>query len=722
MVSVATSLPQAVSGWEDLESWLSGLVPHYPPQHLDQIRRAALSVAQQLMGPDASKHLRTQLATVDILAQLRLDVPTLIAALYWNLPPGVQPLVPHEIAADFQALRTDLNRMAALPAYVPRLGDKRQEREQAEAHRRLLLGIPRDVRPLLVWLARRLQTLREAKTLPREAQKPLATETLEILAPLANRLGLWQLKWELEDLGLRYLEPDEYKRIAKFLDERREDRQRFIRDTILHLETTLAAAGVAAQVTGRPKHIYSIWRKMRRKQVDFEQIFDVRAVRILVNDVADCYAALGVVHGLWPPIAKEFDDYIAHPKANLYQSLHTAVIDTDDRPLEIQIRTHDMHRHAELGVAAHWVYKENAGHDADFERRVSWMRQWFKRCIDGLPEEVAPVPPADQIFVLTPQGKVIELPRAATAVDFAYAIHTEVGHRCRGARANGRIIPLDQSLESGQTVEILTAKQPGPSRDWLSPHHGYIKTARARTRVRHWFRLLDFDLHVAQGRAALERELGRLTVTERPELGELTQRFRFQRHEDLLAAIGCGELSAIQVAGTGVVTPSALSQTPPKKTLSARAGHGSLVIAGIGDLMSQMAGCCKPVPYDAIDGYLTRGRGVTVHRADCANLVHLRALEIERSIEVAWASQPPQAVYRVDLDVRIGDRKALLRDISSVFANEDINVVAVNTLPARHKGSAILRFTIEIGNTAQLARTRAKITQIPDVFQVYRRA
>jgi GTP pyrophosphokinase len=561
-----------------------------------------------------------------------------------------------------------------------------------------------------------------------------ARETQEIYAPLANRLGIWQIKWELEDLSLRYLHPGEYREIARQLDGRRADREQFIGSVIELLQQQFREAGVEAEVTGRPKHIYSIWRKMKRKAVDIDQIFDLRAVRVLVDTLADCYAALGVVHGIWRHIPGEFDDYIATPKPNMYRSIHTAVIGPDDKTLEIQIRTHEMHQHSELGVAAHWRYKESSRADAEFERRIILMRSWLEAKGEGdgagdFTDDLRAGFDDRQIYVFSPNGKVVELPRGATPVDFAYAIHSSVGHRCRGARINGSIAPLAQPLKSGQTVEILTGKQEGPSRDWLSPHLGYLKTSRARNRVRHWFKHQDYAEHLNIGRASLEREITRLSVA-RPDLEKAAERFNFQKPDDLLAAIGRGDVSPVQVAGMGAsrkpVEP-ATGETPlparqrNRKTHSGR-GAGEVVVEGVGDLLTHMARCCKPVPYDDIVGFITRGRGVTVHRRDCSVIGHLQEEERLRLVEVVWAQQTAEASYPVDIRVVASDRKGLLRDISSIFTNDEVDVIGVNTQSDHKMDRASMRFTIEIKDMHQLSRLLDKIAQLPNVNDVRRQA
>lgn len=624
----------------------------------------------------------------------------------------------------------DLDRIAQL-ANVDAVIATKDQHEHEENLRRLLLGIAEDVRVVLVVLAERLHLMRSIKDLDEERRREIAEDTHRVYAPLANRLGVWQVKWELEDLSLRYLEPEEYKRIAKQLDGRRAERESFINEIITTLERKFAEAGIGADISGRPKHIYSIWRKMLRKKVDIEQIFDLRAVRILVEDIASCYAALGIVHGLWKHIPREFDDYIATPKGNMYQSLHTAVIGPEDKPLEIQIRTRDMHRHAELGVAAHWAYKESKQHDAAFQRRVVMMRNWLELKNEGedggdfverFKSEFHPV----HIYVLTPQSKVVELPMGATALDFAYAIHSEVGNRCRGAKVDGSIVPLNRPLASGQTVEILTQKNAAPSRDWLSPHQGYLKTAKARNRVRQWFKQQDADHYVATGRSLLEKELARLQIEEKPQLEKICRDYNFFKAEDLLAALGRGEVPVGQVARK-VGTPGAEEQKePPVKSKTPASDkrrppdRTEVIVEGVEDLMTHMAQCCKPVPYDALIGFVTRGRGVAVHRRDCANLVKMPEQERNRLIEVHWADQSAGAAYPVDLLVIAADRKGLLRDTSSVFSDEGIDVVGVNTASDRTSDRATMRFTVEVKDVAQIDHVLIKLGQIPDVLVAQR--
>jgi len=738
MVKPVYNLPSDIRGdAEAADHWLSALPDSYAERDRERLADACGLLVQcrgnQILDTGESQ-VRHLLSTADILVRLRMDAESLIAALL-NGCLGRSAITEEQVAERFgptiAGMVADLARIDQI-ANVDAVIAAKDIDQHEENLRRLILGIAEDVRVVLVVLAERLHLMRSIKDLEEARRRKIALDTQRVYAPLANRLGVWQIKWELEDLSLRYLEPEEYRRIAKLLDGRRAEREAYIANVIATLQAKFAEAGIKADISGRPKHIYSIWKKMQRKNVDIEQIFDLRAVRIMVDDVASCYAALGVVHGLWRHIPKEFDDYIATPKGNMYQSLHTAVVGPGEKPLEVQIRTWDMHRHAEFGVAAHWAYKESKSHDAEFQRRVVWMRNWLELKDEGeeaegfverFKAEFEPV----HVYVLTPHSKVIELPRGATPLDFAYAIHSEIGNRCRGARVDGRIVPLTQPLESGQTVEILTQKNAAPSRDWLSPHHGYLVTARARNRVRQWFKQQNYDRYLSEGKTALEKEIARLGIEEKPQLDKLAARYNFARGDDLLAAIGRGEVPVGQVArhvGEPKAEKHEEPEAPkPKKKAAAkkrREGRSEVVIEGIDDLMTHMAHCCKPVPYDPIVGFVTRGRGVTVHRRDCNNLRKLPEPEKARLIDVRWADQTADAAYPVDVVVLAANRKGLLRDISSVFSDEEIDVLGVNTFTDRHTDRATMRFTAEVRDMGQLEHVLAKLCQIPDVLDVRR--
>ncbi len=737
MVKPVYNLPEQDADDETaIRHWLDSLSSHYPEDERKRIAGACTALTRcrgDRRIETGETHVRHVLSTADILVRLRMDYETIIAALL-NGCLGQSELTEADLCARFgpgiARMVGDLARIDQI-ANVDAIIAAKDQQEHEENLRRLLLGIAEDVRVVLVVLAERVHLMRAIKNLEPARRSKIAGDTLRVYAPLANRLGIWQVKWELEDLTLRYLQPDEYKRIATLIAERRGAREHYIANVIATLHEKFAEAGIQAEITGRAKHIYSIWKKMQRKGVDIAEIFDLRAVRILVETVADCYAALGIVHGLWKHIPKEFDDYIATPKGNMYRSLHTAVVGPEDKPLEVQIRTHEMHRHSEFGVAAHWAYKEAKGHDAEFQRRVVWMRNWLELKNEGedagdfvkrFKAEFEPV----HIYVLTPNAKVVELPKGATPLDFAYAIHSEIGNRCRGARINGRIVPLNQTLGSGDTVEILTQKNAAPSRDWLSPHQGYLTTARARNRVRQWFKQQNFDQHLHEGRGILDRELARLGIVEKPHLDELALKFNFKRGEDLLAAIGRGDLAVGQVARQ-VGEPKAeevKAREPEPKVRAPQkhkpSGSGDIVVEGVDDLMTHMAQCCKPVPHDDIVGFVTRGRGVTVHRKTCGNLRHLPADEAERLIAVRWADQPVTTSYPVDLLVIATDRKGLLRDVTSIFSDEDVDVTGVNTHSEKSTDTASMRFTVEVKDNRHLERLIAKLQRIPEVLEVRR--
>jgi len=605
----------------------------------------------------------------------------------------------------------------------------RRDRENAESLRKMFLAMINDIRVVLIKLADRLHNMRTLGSMPPERQRAIAQETLEIFAPLANRLGIWQLKWELEDLSFRYLNPEKYQEIASKLAQKRSQREKYIQRVVSILKEELAKAGIQAEVYGRPKHIYSIWRKMQRKGVDVDQIYDVLAVRVLVDTVPQCYQALGVVHQLWTPIPHEFDDYIARPKDNLYKSLHTAVIGPEGISLEVQIRTYEMHRHAEYGIAAHWRYKEpGVKTDMSFDNKIAWIRQlieWRQELtdptefVDSLKTDVF----QDRVYVFTPKGDIIDLPAGSTPIDFAYHIHTEIGHRCRGARVNGRIVPLNYQLQSGEQVEIITAKQGGPSRDWLNPHLGYVRTARARNKIRQWFRRQNREKAIQEGRALLEKELKRLGH-ENASFEHIAKLMKFDKVEDLLAAIGYGDVNTQQIANRLLQEEQtqrqqreleeSLRETP--STLNTIPDLDQVMAGGELGLLISLARCCNPVPGDPIVGYITRGRGITIHRQDCPNI---RNADRDRLIEVTWG--PPQrAAYPVRIRVRAFDRPGLLRDISTVVSDEGINILDAytKTYPKRHTAEVLA--TLEITDTEQLSRVLSKLERLPNVIEVYR--
>ena len=590
---------------------------------------------------------------------------------------------------------------------------------QIESLRQMVLAMVQDVRAVLVKLAERTHALRCAAKAEPELQQLLGHQARELFAPLANRLGVWQVKWEMEDWACRYLDGETYKRIAALLDEKRVDRERYITEVVATLRAELHKHGIKAEVMGRPKHIASIINKMRRKNLGFEQLYDIRAVRVLVDKEADCYAVLGIVHNLWQPIPSEFDDYISHPKSNDYRSLHTAVVGPEDKALEVQIRTFDMHRHAELGVAAHWRYKEGGRNDARMEEKIAWLRQLleWKDDVADASEFAAQFRTElfqDQVYVLTPLGRVIALDRGATPIDFAYALHTDLGHRCRGARVDGVMVPLNTPLENGQRVEILTVKQGSPSRDWLNPQLGYVQTHRARSKVRTWFRQRDQGELTQLGRAQLDKERKRLGVGD-IKLDKLAQDLKFKSAEEFLAALGRGDVGpqilarALREQGAPAA-PIAVRKAPvPRKSAS------GVLVEGLGDVPLSMARCCKPEPPADIVAYNTVGRGVTVHRRNCPNLPKFNP---DRILQAKWAEKKSEGGFTFEVRLRAFDRQGLLRDVSDVFTRERVDVLRVNTESVGEYAN--MAIALKVRDAAQIGRLISRLGQVQSVIEVRR--
>jgi GTP pyrophosphokinase len=669
------------------------------------------------------------LGTAGILLELKLDAQAVAAAV---LAPAIEcaPEAAAQLRERFGGVIADLvegvgrmNEIGSLSSRDVAARRPEQQAAQLESLRKMLLAMVQDVRVVLIKLADHTQALRHAVKAEEGAlRRDLAELARDIFAPLANRLGVWQLKWELEDLSFRALDAQTYKRIAALLDEKRADRERYIEGVIAQLKGELARAGIPAQVAGRPKHIFSIYKKMSMKNADFESLYDVRAVRVLVDTVKDCYAVLGLVHELWSPIPKEFDDYIARPKSNQYRSLHTAVIGPEGKALEVQIRTHEMHQHSELGVAAHWRYKEGMRSDAGYDEKIAWLRQileWRDELSDAgeLVEQFRTSLFEDSVYVLTPQGKVIDLPRGSTPVDFAYHVHTELGHRCRGAKVDGVMVPLNTPLANGQRVEILIAKQGGPSRDWLTPQLGYLKSHAARTKVRQWFNRLNYESAVGQGRVLLEKELQRQGMTA-VSFDRLAADAGYAATNDFLADLGTGKIGPKQL---GIALHPEQPATVPGRepalvTHRARpVARDSVLIVGVDRLLTLPARCCKPLPPDAIVGFVTRGRGVSVHRANCANL---RRLDAQRLVPAEWG-RAEGVTFPVEIEVEAIDRTGLLRDISEVLSRERINVTATRSLSADL--AARMRFTLEVSDGGQLKRVLALIREVRGIAWAARR-
>ena len=748
MVSVA-AVPQ-----EGYAAILTGLSQEDSARVLDALAFVEPFYAGKtiLSGQDA---LQFAVNLVAILTTLNVDAETRIAGLLFELhsidldaAATIEQRFSKDIA-DLVAGVRQLIRFHGLSFQQPKevmrgKNAAQQAAAQVEILRKMLLAMASDMRVVLVRLASRLSTLRyfAEKKLENEITVQYARETFDLYAPLANRLGIWQFKWELEDLSFRFLEPVTYKRIAKMLEEKRIERAEFVAGAIARLRTELTQAGINSEVSGRPKHIYSIWNKMRGKTLDFSELYDVRAFRVIVDDVKACYTVLGIIHNIWVPIPKEFDDYISRPKQNGYQSLHTVVIAEDGRPLEVQIRTREMHHFAEYGVAAHWRYKESGGSNfaaQKYDEKIAWLRQllaWKSEVADAVVEhedvrrdwveKLKSTTLDERIYVMTPQARIIELPNGATPIDFAYHLHSDVGHRCRGARVDGVMVPLNTVLKNGQTVEIITVKNAqgvGPSRDWLSA--GYAASPRTRSKVRAWFNAIEQQETLAQGRAILEKTLQREGKTA-VNLEELAHKLGFAKADDLCLSLGKDEFSPRQIEqilqGGEEAAPSesdeaSITRKSRASSIVQGAKSGVLVV-GTDGLMTQLARCCKPAPPDSIIGFVTRGKGVSIHRLTCKNFAEMSIKAPERVIQPTWGSPAKDTVYPVDIFVLASDRQGLLRDISDVFLREKINVIGVSTQSM--KGQARMGFTAEIESTSQLHKALTIIGEVSGVMEVRR--
>jgi len=676
---------------------------------------------------------KTGLEMVQILDELQLDTSSLIAAVLYR-PVREDKLSLTKVEKNFgkevAKLVKGVLQMAAIshmrhPIQGSVLG---QNQSQVDNIRRMLVTMVDDVRVALIKLAERTCAIRAFKNMESERRHRIAREVFDIYAPLAHRLGIGHLKWELEDLSFRYLHEKAYKKIARLLDERRLDRQKFIDDVLATLGKDLLANDIQAELAGRAKHIYSIWRKMHRKGIDFERVYDIRAIRILVPSVKDCYSALGIVHSLWRHIPHEFDDYIANPKENGYQSLHTAVVGPEGKVMEVQIRTYTMHEEAELGVCAHWRYK---GHDLrqnskGYENKIAWLRQvleWQEELgakSSDMIEQFRSNIISDRIYVFTPDGHVIDLPSGSTPIDFAYKVHTEIGHSCRGAKINGVIKPLNYQLKTGDQVNILTSNQDRPSRDWLNPDLGYTRTSRARAKITHWFKEQDRDLNTQEGRDVLTGLLKRLSL-EQVSFEELAGKVNMHNAEDMFAAIGAGDIKPMHVAHIAqkLVAADVVEPVDNIETSSpVAATSGEVNILGVGNLMTQLANCCRPVPGDGIVGYITLGRGVSVHRKDCINALQLQSQNPDRIIEVTWGNT--EQTYPVNIVVEAYDRPGLLRDITTLLANAKINVNSANTLTDKSQNTAKIRLQIEVQGIEKLSRLFDRVRQLPNIIDAKR--
>jgi GTP pyrophosphokinase len=706
----------------DAEVVVAEMLRHFPHGDTELVRRAFEFAEQAHRGQrraSGGSYIEHPANTAYLLAQLGLD-PVAIAA-------GLLHDVPEDTPATLDDVRTNFGdevaRLVDGVTKLSRFSGVGAEEQQAENIRKMFLAMAEDLRVVVIKLCDRLHNMRTLHPLPHEKQQRIAKQTMEIYAPLAHRLGIWQVKWELEDLAFKYIDSERYKQLVDRLTSRRAEREKRLKDAMELLSKELGKADVRAELSGRAKHIYSIWRKMQRKTVDLDEVYDLLAMRVIVNEVPDCYAALGVIHTLWPPIPGQFDDYIAVPKPNLYQSLHTAVMGPGGVPLEIQVRTRKMHEVSEIGIAAHYRYKDGSKTDPQYEQKLAWVRQlmeWQREVADaqefveGLKLDVF----QDQVFVFTPKGQVKELPAGATPIDFAYRIHTDIGHRCIGAKVNGRLVPLDHRLHSGDIVEILTSKAArGPSRDWLN----MVRTPGAREKIRQWFKKQQREENITHGRELLDKELRRVaqkSFADLPEgaLDQLAKDMNLHDDETLLASLGYGAVTPAQIASKlGVTDDTALAipeVAPPAPPVS----RGGVRVKGVSDLLVQFGNCCSPVPGDPIRGYITRGRGVTVHRADCANVKNMK--DPERLVEVEWEERTVRE-YAVAIRLQAWDRDGLLRDVANVIADNHVNLLAVSAV-ANPDRTATINATLQVTSVQQLSHVLAKLEQVRDVFEVSR--
>ena len=725
----------------DLESLLQSLAD-IKPNEQDLIASAYFRAETAHAGQkrkSGEPYFTHCVAVASILSEMKMDAETIAAGLLHDVVED-SDLTIDGVRAEFGStiakLVDGVTKLKNLPIKnVSPRGDSRRSsmiNREMEYIRKMLLTMGDDVRVVLVKLADRLHNMRTLGYMPQHKQMAVAQETMDIFAPLANRLGIWQMKWELEDLAFRYLNPDAYRSIAKTLDERRDERELYVDRIREKLVRELSASKInKVTISARPKHIYSIYNKMTKKGLPLEQIYDIRGMRVLVDSLAECYLALGIVHNLWRPIPNEFDDYIANPKDNFYRSLHTAVHDDQGKTVEVQIRTWEMHEDAEYGIAAHWRYKEgHQGHDDAFEQRLAFLRRLMEfgpevndasQFVDTVKSEVF----QDRVYSVTPNGDIVDLPVGATPIDFAYHIHTDIGDRCRGAKINGRLVPLNYKLKMGDQVEILTAKRGGPSMDWLNPDLDYAVTSRARSKIRHWLRKQNREKHIVMGREVLERELKRLGVLDKVTFESVARLLSFDKLDNFLAGIGSGDVTGSQITNRVLEDERRKSAQnisdedllkPRVKSSGANIAKG-VSIMGAGGLLVNLARCCAPIAGDEIVGYITRGRGVTVHRTDCPNIAALR--DVERLIDVSWGSEEDEQHYLVPVEVVAYDREGLLREISTIIADQKVNITSVEVSTRQHIATLYLR--LEIASNRQLTRILSKLEMVPSVVEARRR-
>ena len=720
-----------------LEQLIQSLPAYFPRKSYEKLLRAYLlaSYAHRTQNRQSGEpYIIHPIAVTKILVEMRMDVDTLTAGLLHDVAEDSEFTIEY-IRAEFGEVVAMLVDGVTKLRRIKDLGNTHKEMSgtKAESLRKMFLAMVEDIRVVLIKLADRLHNMRTLGGQKEYKRRRIARETLEIFAPLASRLGIWKIKSELEDLSFRYLDPAGYRDIAKAIQQKESERDKWVIRIKSELERELAKVGIQAEVSARTKHIYSIWRKMKRKEVSFDQIYDIYGFRVLVENEAKCYAALGIVHSIWRPIPGEFDDYIANPKNNMYRSLHTAVLSRrSGRPMEVQIRTHKMHQVAEYGIAAHWQYKEQRAHDADFQSKIAWLRQlmeWRQDVTDAdefmnsMKTDVF----KDRVFVFTPQGDVVDMPANATPIDFAYSIHTELGHRCRGANVNGRLVPLDYKLQNGDQVSVIAAKRGGPSRDWLNPNLEYVTTQRARSKIRTWLRKQGREENMQRGRQMLDKELKRLSAAMSVEA--LAKLFNFDQIDDFYAAVGYGDINSQQIAQRVfdqerreqerlAAQNGILINTRPRAIDNT--GSGGLMVQGVEGLLTQLGRCCNPVPGDPITGYVTKGRGVTIHRTDCPNIVTIvRRGDTQRLIDVQWAAERSET-YPVKIQISAYDRSGLMRDVASLVADEHINMISVEALTGQKNNLALINATLEIEDVVQLMRVLTKIDRLPNIVEARR--
>ncbi len=716
--------------WDNLANRLP---KSFTPQDVALVRRAfevALTAHGDQKRKSGEPYIAHPLAVAGILADLRLDAKTVAAALLHDVAEDTLTKMPdlaEEFGAEVASMVDGVTKLDHISAMATLPTDSRDPK--VESLRKMLLAMVGDVRVVLIKLADRLHNMQTMSFMAPEKQLRISRETLDIYAPLASVLGIFQIKWELEDLAFRYLYPDFHTKITNELTEKRAEREAYVQRVIDILREELDRHNISATIRGRPKHIYSIYRKMKRKGVDLEQIYDQQGIRVIVPELGDCYAALGVVHTLWRPIKGEFDDYIANPKENQYQSLHTAVYGPEGKPLEVQIRTPEMDRIADVGIAAHWRYKSQTRHDEAYERKIAWLRSvidWQSQEQTGGSDFLATVKEdlfKDRVYVFTPKGEVIDLPAGATPIDFAYRIHTEVGHRCRGAKVRGKLVGLDYQLRSGDQVEIITTKRGGPSRDWMNPHLGYVKTNRARTKIRQWFTQQNREENIAAGRTLLERELNKLGI-DHLTYQDVAGLFGITVLDDFLEQVGTSEITVVDVAEKvlqlGKIEEPLKEITQELSPLEAPQGETLSVegisVMGAGSMLTYLARCCHPMPPDEIMGFVTRGRGVAIHRRDCPNLTRL---DRDRLVRVGWGAKPPK-MSRVKIRVQAFDRAGLLNEITGILKEEYINLLAASAVTAGQDNLALITATLEVRDAEQFSRVLTRIERLPNVREVRR--